>query len=76
MPDASDPINPLLQQEVKPGEQVLWWSRLNLAHRVRPENLLTLPTMASPILALALLLLTARLAQFLREAWNGPPPRG
>lgn len=75
MPDVSDPIDPLLMQEVKPDEQVLWWSRPNLARRVRPENLLTLPTAISTVLALFFLLLTVLLAQLLlaeRATPEGP----
>lgn len=50
-------VDPSLQQELKPGEQLLWWGRPDLAHRAKTSSMQTINVAIYGILALVMVAL-------------------
>lgn len=60
-------VDPSLQQELKPGEQLLWWGRPDSAHRAKTSNAPTITMIIYSILALVMVGLVIFDIQLFRE---------
>jgi hypothetical protein len=60
-------VDPSLQQELKPGEQLLWWGKPDIAHRVKTRSVQTINLTISIILALVMAALVVFSIQLFRE---------
>jgi hypothetical protein len=60
-------VDPSLQQELKPGEQLLWWGKPDLARRVKTSGVQTINLTIYGILALVMVALIVFDIQLFRE---------